>query len=822
MRFCYLQIAFYTGVMTFLSGTLFAVPACAQNGYQKPPAAILNVLNTPPPPTTSLSPDGSALLLEEYSRYPSIAEISQPMLRLAGLRINPDTNGPHLAFHGRALTLKMLSDGKSHVLALPPNAFLSAPVWSHDGKRFAFTNTLPGRIELWIGSTASATVKCFPVPNVNSAFGPGLQWMPDNKTLLYPSVPLTRGNPPIAPRVPSGPVVQESEGKAAPVRTYEDMLQNRHDEDLFEYYATSQLMLVEPDTGRAFSWGKPAIYQNVEPSPDGRHLLVNRVRRPFSYLLPASEFPHDVEVWERQANMGQQAKVETRIASLPLADNVPIDGVPVGPRSIQWKPTEPASLLWVEALDGGNSKTRAVYRDQVRMQAAPFTAPPQTLVQTEQRFQFLLWTADGKSALLRDYDPLKRRTRTFLLSGSAPVVSLRLLWDKSSEERYTDPGTPLLRRLLTGGNVLWGQGNTIYLSGLGASPTGDHPFLDRFDLTTRQAERLFQSDEVGYEAVVGLLAPDGRRFVTRRETPTEPPNLYIRSVKSDVKTALTDFRDPSPQLRGITKRLVTYKREDDVPLSFTLYLPPNYKPGEHLPTVIWAYPREFGDANTAGQVSGSPNRFTTIGSYSHLFFLTQGYAVLDDATMPVVGDRETQNNTYIEQIVSSARAAIDKAVELGVTDRKRVGVGGHSYGAFMTANLLAHSDLFRAGIARSGAYNRTLTPFGFQSERRTLWEAPDMYMKVSPFLYANKIHAPLLMIHGIADDNPGTFPIQSQRMYEAIRGNGGHVRLVMLPDEAHGYQARESVEHVLYEMVTWFDKYVKNAPVAPFTSNTEH
>ena len=809
-------------VLSAAISALRVVPARAQNGYQKPPAAILNVLNTPPPPVTSLSPDGSALLLEEYSRYPSIAEISQPMLRLAGLRINPDTNGPHLAFHGRALTLKMLADGKSRVLALPPNAFLSAPVWSHDGKRFAFTNTLPGRIELWIGATQSATVKRFPLLNVNAAFGPGLQWMPDNKTLLYPAVPLTRGNPPVKPRVPSGPVVQESEGKAAPVRTYEDMLQNRHDEDLFEYYATSQLMLVEPDLNRAFSWGKPGIYQSAEPSPDGRHLLVNRVHRPFSYLLPASEFPHDVEVWERQAKMGQQAKVEARIASLPLADNVPIDGVPTGPRGVQWKPTEPATLLWVEALDGGNPKTTAPYRDEVRMQAAPFTTPPQILCRTELRFQSLLWMADGMRALLRDYDPLKRRTQTVLLTGDTSQSSQRLLWDKSSDERYTDPGTPLLHHLPTGGNVLWGQENTIFLSGLGASPTGDHPFLDRFNLLTGEAERLFQSDNAGYETVVTLLDPDGQRFVTRRESQTEPPNLYIRRAKKTAKTALTDFRDPSPQLRGITKRLVTYKREDGVPLSFTLYLPPNYKPGERLPTVIWAYPREFGDANTAGQVSGSPNRFTTIGSYSHLFFLTQGYAVLDDATMPVVGDRETQNNTYIEQIVSSARAAIDKAVELGVTDRNRVGVGGHSYGAFMTANLLAHSDLFRAGIARSGAYNRTLTPFGFQSERRTLWEAPDMYMKVSPFLYADKIHAPLLMIHGIADDNPGTFPIQSQRMYEAIRGNGGHVRLVMLPDEAHGYQARESVEHVLYEMVTWFDKYVKNAPVAPLTSNMEH
>lgn len=129
----------------------------------------------------------------------------------------------------------------------------------------------------------------------------------------------------------------------------------------------------------------------------------------------------------------------------------------------------------------------------------------------------------------------------------------------------------------------------------------------------------------------------------------------------------------------------------------------------------------------------------------------------------------------------------------------------------MTANLLAHSDLFRAGIARSGAYNRTLTPFGFQSERRTFWEAPEMYAKVSPFWYADKIKEPILLIHGEADNNQGTFPIQSERMFAAIRGNGGTARLVMLPLEAHGYAAKESTEHTLFEMVQWFDKWVKNA-----------
>jgi dipeptidyl aminopeptidase/acylaminoacyl peptidase len=379
-----------------------------------------------------------------------------------------------------------------------------------------------------------------------------------------------------------------------------------------------------------------------------------------------------------------------------------------------------------------------------------------------------------------------------------------------------------MRTLPNGKHLLRQQGSSIFLTGTGASPKGEFPFLDRYDLETGKSERIFQCSDKSFESVVAVAADDGSWFITRYETPNDPPNYFVRTAGSAEKRALTSFPDPVPQLRNIRKQLVTYKRADGVPLSFTLYLPANYKQGERLPTIVWAYPLEFNDAATAGQVSGSPFHFTTITGIGniHLLLITQGYAVLDGATMPVVGDPETMNNTYIEQIVSSAKAAIDKAVEMGVTDPNRVGVGGHSYGAFMTANLLAHSDLFRAGVARSGAYNRTLTPFGFQSERRTFWEAPEMYMKVSPFASADKIGHPILLIHGMVDDNSGTFPIQSERMYQAIKGNGGIVRYVQLPFEAHGYLARESIEHVLWEMTNWFDHWVKNPEPEARTAQT--
>jgi len=471
------------------------------------------------------------------------------------------------------------------------------------------------------------------------------------------------------------------------------------------------------------------------------------------------------------------------------------------------------------------------HRDRILMLKAPFSGSPTELVKTEHRFGGLQWGEKGGLAFVSDYDRNRRWRRTFLLNADNPAESPRLVWSLSVQDRYNDPGTPVFRPLPSGHRAILQSGDWIYLSGSGASPEGDRPFLDRFNLKTLKSERLFRCDTKSYETVVALLSDDGTQFITRRESPTEPPNYYLRTLaeafasagsgssgtasagaSEPAMKALTQFPDPTPQLRNIKKELVTYMRPDGVQLSFTLYLPPGYKEGTRLPTVVWAYPVEFTDPAVASQVTGSTQRFTTILGPSHLFFLLSGYAILDNAAMPVVGDPETVNNTYIEQIVASAKAAIDKAVELGVTDPDRVGVGGHSYGAFMTANLLAHSDLFRAGIARSGAYNRTLTPFGFQNERRTLWEAPELYIKVSPFMNAHKINEPILLIHGEADDNTGTFPIQSERMYQALRGNGATVRLVMLPHEAHGYAARETIEHVLYEMISWFDKYVKNAP----------
>ena len=810
-------------------------PARGQEGYQKPPKAILDVLNAPVTPRASVGRTRDVVLLYTPELYPPIADVARPFERLAGVRIDIATNGPHNPSRFDNLVLKKVADGSEIKVKLPPGFFVSQPFWAPDGRHIAATHATDIAIELWVVDARTGDARAVPGVQLNAALStPGAgadnapcRWTPDSKTLLCRTIPAGRGKPPQAPSVPAGPRVQENLGKAAPVATYEDLLENEHGGRLFDYYATSQLALVDSSTGRTVPVGKPAVYGSVDLAPDGQHILVARIHRPYSYIVPVPDFPRDVEVWNLSGD------VVYRVASLPLEENTPIGGVPTGPRDIHWRPNEGATLVWVEALDEGDPKKKVPQRDKVMWIKQPFAGAPIELARTEKRFAGIAFGERNDFAILRDFDRDTLRGRAWFFNPEPTPENAwtfhadrpgekTLVWDMSTQDRYHSPGTPVQWPLPNGHSAILMQSNFIFLTGTGASPEGERPFLDQLDINTLEVKRIFQSDSQSYEEIVAMISTGGKTLLTRRETPSDPPNYFLRESSRfngnfaepgslDKVSVFTKFADPAPQLRAIKKQLVTYKRSDGVDLSMTVYLPPDYKPGEKRAAVLWAYPLEFTDPTVASQVTSSPNRFTTITGPSNLFFLLDGYVVLDGASMPVVGNPETVNNTYIEQITASAKAAIDKAAEMGVIDPNRVGVGGHSYGAFMTANLLAHSNLFRAGIARSGAYNRTLTPFGFQSERRTLWQASEMYIKVSPFMFADKIKAPVLLIHGEADNNSGTFPIQSDRMYRAIKGNGGAVRYVTLPDEAHGYSARESIEHVLWEMLAWFDKFVKNA-----------
>ncbi len=782
---------------------LICASGFGQETYKKPPQAILDVLNAPQPPQISVNPSRDTMILADQLRYPPIADLAQPMLRLAGSRINPNTNGPHRGTYFVSLTVKRIADNADMKVALPPNAKASMPRWSPDGKQFAFMNTVANSIELWLGDTATGKIRKIPGVTINAAHGEPVQWT-DSKSLIVQLVRANRGKAPSKPAVPVGPNVQETSGNAGPAPTYEDLLQNPYDEAQWEYYTTAQLAFVDAASGRVTNVGQPAMFQSIDQSPDGKYLLVTTIHKPFSYLRPANSFPKLIEVWDKTG------KSVHKIADLPLADNVRIGGVRVGPRNVEWQPKQPSTLVWVDALDGGDPDKKVPNRDQVLTLKAPFTDTPAEFFKTEHRLSGLSWTEKDNIALISDTDRMKKWTRTFVVNIDQPSAEAKVIWSRSTQDRYNDPGRAMVRQLPGGETVVAQSGDYIFLDGNGSSPQGDLPFYDRFNLKTLQSERVFRSAPNTYETVVTTLNEDGSKFLTRHETSTEPPNYYVRTTSGAAPQILTKYTDPTPVLRKIKKQLVTYKRDDGVNLSFTLYLPPDYKEGTRLPTVVWAYPTEYNDNETASQVSGSTARFTTITGPSELFYVLAGYALLENAAMPVVGAPDVVNNTYVQQITMNAKAAIDKATEMGVTDPNRVGVGGHSYGAFMTANLLAHTDLFKAGVARSGAYNRTLTPFGFQNEQRTLWEAPETYLNMSPFMYADKLKEPILFTHGEADDNTGTFPIQSDRMFAAVRGNGGTARLVTLPYEAHGYAARETIEHVLYEMISWFERFVKD------------
>ena len=777
--------------------------------YQLPPKEIVDILDAPPLPTAVVSPSGQVMALLERASMPPITELSQPMLRLAGMRTNPRTNGPHRGQTLKAISLRNIGDGAEIKVTLPASARLAWLGFSPDGKRFAFTHTRDTGIELWMGDAATGQARAISAASLNAMWGDPCEWLADSTALLCRFVPPSRGAAPAPPHAPSGPNIQENLGRPAPVRTYQDLLTSAHDEALFEHYGTSLLALVDAASGTRRPVGPAGLYQTVEASPNGEHILVVRVKRPFSRLVPADDFPKDVEIWNRRG------EVVRRIADLPVADTVPNNGVLPGPRSYTWQATAPATIAWAEALDGGDPRRPAAQRDRLVTLSAPFSGEPAELVKTEYRFRSIRWTEAG-TALVTEYDRARRWTRTWIMDapGSAP----RKLWDLSAEDRYADPGAPVARLASPHGAIIQ-SGDFIYTTGDGASPHGDRPFLSRVNVHTGAAERLFHTDEKSYEPVIALLAEDASSFITRRESPTEPPNYFVRQSAAAAARAITAFPDPAPQLRGITKQLLTYKRNDGVQLSATLYLPPNHRAGERLPVLLWAYPREFTDPKAASQVVGSPNRFTVVSGPSHMLFLTQGYAVLDNPTMPIVGSGETANDTYVEQLVASAQAAVDTVVAMGVADRDRVVAAGHSYGAFMTANLLAHSDIFRAAIARSGAYNRSLTPFGFQNESRTFWEAANVYTRMSPFWHADKIKEPVLLIHGEADDNSGTFPMQTERFYMALKGHGATVRYVTLPHEAHGYAARESVLHTVAEMLNWANKYAKNA--GPRTTQTQ-
>lgn len=800
------------------------------SGYDKPPKEILDVMLSPPPPQPYVSPGGEKMLLVSWVEYPAMAHVAEPFLKLAGVRLEPRTRQKHDTPGGygirpcaRELSIAKIPSGEQTKVTLPPRSCVASPNWSADGARFVFTNTTDNGVELWVGDGATGEIKQMPNVRLNPMLGSAIQWNSDQKGLLVKLVPDNQGPPPPAPIVPPGPSIQETLGQKGESSTYEvrDTLQNKHDEDLFDYYGTSQLALVDIATGTVKKVGKPAIYTGVNEAPDGIHVIVDTINKPYSYITTYDRFGKDVGILDLQKGD------VTKIATLPIHDRVPVHGVPTGPRGFNWRDTEPATLYWSEALDGGDWKQKVPARDKVMMQKAPFTSPAVEVTRTEQRFAGFQWTEKPSLSFMHEFDENRHWMRVFTIDVDKAGTKGKVLFDLSSDERYKNPGSFVSKELPNGGYVVRQDGNYVYLRGQGASPNGDRPFLDRLDVTTNKTERLFRSDKNGLESFLAFTPPSGagskpgENFLSWHQSPTEPPNAFLRTIGAAATPAegeasftstavpVTKMTDPTPQVRAIKKKLVKYKRKDGTDLSFTLYTPPDYKEGTKVPAILYAYPLDYADAKQAGQVTGSEQTFTRLKQYRLL--LLAGYAIIDNAAFPIVGDPKKAYDTYLEQLTDDATAAVNEAVKTGVVDPDRIAVTGHSHGALMTANLLAHTNLFRAGMATSGSYNKTLTPFGFQNERRSVWEAQSVYLKASTFFYADKMKAPILIMHGEDDANPGTTPLQAHKLYEAIRGNGGTARLVMLPHEPHWYTAQESNEQFVSEMLRWFDKYVKNA-----------
>lgn len=798
---------------TFLLITwLSFVSLNAQDGYQRPPEVIAKLIEAPSTPSVRLDSKGKWMLLMERPGYPSIEEVAAPELRIGGTRINPLTNGRSRQTFMRGLKLKEVASGKEFTFSgMPSRPNIGNVSWSLDESKIAFTNTTSDGIELWVANIDTRSASRLTDANINNAYVSAYDWMPDNEHLLVSTTVSQRGDAPQKPRAPKGPVTQETAGAEAPSRTYQDLIKNPHDAALFEYYTTVQLKLVDL-SGKATKVGNPGIIKSFSVSPDGQYILAQTIQKPFSYLVPASRFPFNYEVWNAKGNL---VKV---MAKIKLDEVRPkgFDATRTGPRSMTWRSDKPATLYWAEAQDGGDPKAEVEVRDIVYTLNAPFTAKPTELASTSLRYSNILW-GDNSRAILNERWWAKRLDKRSLINPSKPGVA-EVIIDRSTTDRYNDPGRPMMQKNSYGLYTIKFDRDNIFMNSVGGSAEGDRPFLSKFNLKSKKQEILFRSEAPYYERPIDIISVKADKIITLRESENEPPNYYVRNIKKGSMKAITDFPHPQPDMMAVNKEVIKYQREDGVDLTAVLYTPSGYDKAKDgpLPVLMWAYPIEYKSKVTAAQVRGTPYSFTRVSSGSPLFWVLRGYAVMANTEFPIIGEGDDQpNDKFREQLVMNAKAAIDAVVELGIGDRNRVGVGGHSYGAFMTANLLAHSDLFAAGIARSGAYNRTLTPFGFQREERTYWEAPELYNYMSPFMHADKVNEPLLLIHGEADNNSGTFPIQSIRYYNAIKGHGGTSRLVMLPDESHGYRAKESILHMLWEMDTWLEKYVKNAATKP-------
>jgi dipeptidyl aminopeptidase/acylaminoacyl peptidase len=775
--------------------------------YQKPPQEIMELFDYERAPSVLMDSDKKIMLLSYRNTYKTLDDLNQEELRLGGIRINPDHNISSTITYINNLKIRKVSESvEKQVTGLPQNPRIAFLTWSPDESKIAFTHTGEKGLELFILDIATNSAKKISTNPLNANLGNPITWFADNQNILVNAIVPGRKLIDSKKDLPSGPIVSVSDGSVSQNRTYQDLLKNKTDEYNFEQIVSSEIFKVNIN-GSVSKFKEANLYRGITFSPDGKNILISTIQKPFSYLVPMNRFPSESSVYDVNGNLIKQ------VNQLDLAEIMPKGFMATrkGKRSMFWRDDAPSTLVYVEALDNGDPAEKVSHRDAIYTWDAPFNGEPKLLAKTEQRFAGIEW-GNSTTAIVYDnwYDT--RNLRIYLLNPSKPEAGLKLISDRNYQDIYSDPGEFETRKNQYGKHVLAIDNNATYLIGEGYTPNGQFPFIDKLDLNSLKTTRMYQSSYTHKkEDIITMVDLKKGTALVRIESATDYPNYYFRNInKKEGLTQLTHFKNPFESIKGIHKEVVKYQRKDGVELSGTLYLPAGYNKKDKLPLLIWAYPAEYKDKNSAGQSSHNPNEFTFPYYGSFVYWVTRGYAVLDDAAFPIIGEGETEpNDNFVEQLVWNAEAAIDAIDKMGYIDRKRVGVGGHSYGAFMTANLLTYSDLFAVGIARSGAYNRSLTPFGFQSEQRNFWEAQDVYTKMSPFMNAEKMKTPMLLTHGEADNNPGTFTLQTERYFQALKGLGAPVRMVILPKESHSYVAKENLMHLLWEQDQFLEKYLK-------------
>ena len=779
--------------------------------YQKPPPEILELVDITLPPRVLFDENKRFMIYLYRDSYKSINELSDPEIKLAGLRLNPNSNSrSRTNYYNNILISKMDQIGKDgkQVKGLPKFLKLANIKWSPDQTKIAMTNTTEEGVELWYIDLEKLTAKKLTGPKLNASLGDVITWYQDSKNILTKFK--LKNSPDIIDGkdvVPIGPIISSNDGKKAQNRTYQDLLKNEVDEKNFETLATSVLSKVSLK-GKTKILTKKNLYHEIDFSPDGKFILISIIQKPFSYLVPYYRFPMEYAIYS------SKGKELTVLHEVPLIEDLPkgFMAVRTGPRNFSWRSDRPSNLIFVEALDGGNPETDIKYRDEIFEVRYPFKQNKVSLLKTINRFYRIDWCNDTL-ALGYDYWWNTRNTKTYIFSPANPNKETQIIIDRNYQDRYNDPGSFVKKRNFYGKSILAMNKLNLYLMGDGFREDGQFPFIDQLNLKSLKKIRLYESSFKDKKEDLLDFEADNNMILTRIESASEYPNYFFRDLQTNDITKVTDFDNPFVSIMEVSKEVIEYKRSDGINLSASLYLPKGYdiNKKQKLPMIMWAYPREFKDNNSASQITQNKNEFTFPYWGSPIYWLTRGYVVLDDVSFPIIGEGDNQpNDNFRNQLVDNASAAINMVYKLGYIDKEKVAIGGHSYGAFMVANLLSHSKLFAAGIARSGAYNRTLTPFGFQSEERNYWEAPNIYYNMSPFMHAEKVKTPLLLIHGEEDNNSGTYPMQSERYFNALKGLGATTRLVMLPKESHSYRAKESIMHMLWEQDRWLEKYVKN------------